>query len=91
MRELDGALLARSTVVVETSDAAMAEAGDIIQATAPGQLPGDGSAHELTDVIAGHASRNSRDEITMFKSVGVVVEDLIVARAVADRLRARIP
>jgi ornithine cyclodeaminase/alanine dehydrogenase-like protein (mu-crystallin family) len=91
MRELDGALLARSTIVVETSDAALAEAGDIIQAIASGQLPGDGFAHELTDVIAGRASRNSKDEITVFKSVGVAVEDLIVARAVADRLRARIP
>jgi ornithine cyclodeaminase len=87
LRELDGPLLARSTVVVETREAALAEAGDILQAIAAGQLPEDDFAQELTDVIAGRARRSSDEQITVFKSVGVAVEDLIIARAVADRLR----
>lgn len=84
--ELDGALLARSTVVVETREAALAEAGDILQAIAAGQLAGDGFARELTEVIGGHARRESEQQITVFKSVGVAIEDLIIARAVAERL-----
>lgn len=91
LRELDGPLLARSTVVVETREAALAEAGDILQAIAAGQLPDNGFAHELTDVIAGRAGRSSEEQITVFKSVGVAVEDLIIARAVADRLRTEEP
>ena len=87
LRELDGSLLARSTIVVETREAALAEAGDILQAIAAGQLPNDGFAHELADVIAGRARRSSEEQITVFKSVGVAIEDLIIARAVADRLR----
>lgn len=89
LREIDGALLARSTVVVETCEAALAEAGDIVQAIAGGQLPRDRFAYELADLIAGRARRDSDDQITVFKSVGVAFEDLIIARAVADRLRIR--
>jgi ornithine cyclodeaminase len=84
--ELDGALLARSTIVVETREAALGEAGDILQAIAGGQLPRDGFAHELSDVVAGRTRRATDDEITVFKSVGVALEDLIIARAVADRV-----
>jgi ornithine cyclodeaminase/alanine dehydrogenase-like protein (mu-crystallin family) len=91
LRELDGSLLARSTIFVETREAALAEAGDILQAIAAGQLPDDDFAYELTDVIAGRARRSSDDQITVFKSVGVAVEDLIIARAVADRLRTAEP
>ena len=61
------------------------------QAIAAGQLPDNGFAHELTDVIAGRAGRSSEEQITVFKSVGVAVEDLIIARAVADRLRTEEP
>ena len=38
-------------------------------------------------MIAGRARRSSEEQITVFKSVGVAIEDLIIARAVADRLR----
>ena len=71
---------------MEAREAALAEAGDILQAIAAGQLPDDGFAHELADVIACRARRSSEEQITVFKSVGVAVEDLIIARAVADRL-----
>jgi ornithine cyclodeaminase/alanine dehydrogenase-like protein (mu-crystallin family) len=86
MCELDGDLLARSMIVVETRAAALAEAGDILRAMASGHLPSQDFAAELTDVVAGRVRRQSDEQITVFKSVGLAVEDLILARAVADRL-----
>ena len=86
MCELDGDLLARSMIVVETRAAALAEAGDILRAIATGHLPNQDFAAELTDVVAGRVRRQGDQQITVFKSVGLAVEDLILARAVADRL-----
>ncbi len=73
-------------VVVETLEAAEAEAGDLLAAIAAGALPPKNFAHELADVVNGHAGRGSDEQVTVFKSVGLAVEDLVIARAVADRL-----
>ena len=78
--ELDGALMNRSSIVVDDHDAARAEAGDIVLADAWGAVIGD-----LHDVVCGRATRTSADEITVFKSVGVAIEDLAVARLAAQR------
>ncbi len=89
MCELDGPLLARALVVVETRGGALAEAGDILQAIERGYLPRDRFATDLADVIAGTVGRTSREQVTVFKSVGLSIEDLILARTAADRLRPR--
>jgi ornithine cyclodeaminase/alanine dehydrogenase-like protein (mu-crystallin family) len=86
MREIDLALLARAVVVVETLEAAAAEAGDLLAAITAGALPPKNFAHELADVVSGQAGRGSDEQVTVFKSVGLAVEDLVIARAVADRL-----
>ena len=78
--ELDGALMNRSSIVVDDYDAARAEAGDIVLADAWGVVIGD-----LHDVVCGRVTRTSADEITVFKSVGVAIEDLAVARLAAQR------
>jgi ornithine cyclodeaminase/alanine dehydrogenase-like protein (mu-crystallin family) len=88
MRELDLALLARAVVVVETLEAAEAEAGDLLAAISAGALPPKDFAHELADVVSGRAGRETDEQITVFKSVGMAGEDLVIARAVADRLSA---
>jgi ornithine cyclodeaminase/alanine dehydrogenase-like protein (mu-crystallin family) len=88
MRELDLALLARAVVVVETLEAAEAEAGDLLAAISAGALPPKDFAHELADVVSGQAGRETDEQVTVFKSVGMAVEDLVIARAVADRLSA---
>jgi ornithine cyclodeaminase/alanine dehydrogenase-like protein (mu-crystallin family) len=80
-RELEPALLARATVIVEEREAALAEAGDIVLAMADGALDGDGIAGELHDVVSGRIGRPGPDAVTVFKSVGLAFEDLVLARA----------
>jgi ornithine cyclodeaminase len=80
-RELAPALLARATVIVEEREAALAEAGDIVLAIADGALAGDGIAGELHDVVDGRIGRPGPGAVTVFKSVGLAFEDLVVARA----------
>jgi ornithine cyclodeaminase/alanine dehydrogenase-like protein (mu-crystallin family) len=80
-RELEPALLARATVIVEEREAALAEAGDIVLAMADGALDGDGISGDLHDVASGRIGRPGPDAVTVFKSVGLAFEDLVVARA----------
>ncbi len=81
MRESDGALLARATLVVDTRAGALAEAGDILQAIAEGAIPGaEAVAADLADLCRGaHPGRRDPAEITVFKSVGWAGEDLAAA------------
>jgi ornithine cyclodeaminase/alanine dehydrogenase-like protein (mu-crystallin family) len=88
MRELDFKLCERALLVVETLDAASREAGDVIQAIEAGVLPESGFAYELTGLLRGEIGRESREQDTVFKSVGLPSEDLIVARAAAERFAA---
>jgi ornithine cyclodeaminase/alanine dehydrogenase-like protein (mu-crystallin family) len=71
-RELDDATLRRSRLYVESRESAMREAGDVIAAREV--------FAELGEVVAGdRPGRLSPDEITLFKSVGVAVEDVVAA------------
>lgn len=80
MREADGELLARATVVVDTRTGALAEAGDIVQAIAEGAITEAAVVAELADLCRGtHPGRRSAGEITLFKSVGWAGEDLAAA------------
>jgi alanine dehydrogenase len=80
-RELDDAALARARIFVDSKEAAMRESGDIIAA-------GQGFA-EIGEVIAGaRPGRTTADEVTLFKSVGVAVEDVVSADLV---YRAALP
>lgn len=83
-RELDDEVLSRSRIFVETREAASGESGDVI---ASGRIDA-----EIGEVFAGRApGRRSDEEITLYKSVGVAVEDLaaagLVFRAAAERAR----
>ncbi|MGZ8604784.1 MAG: ornithine cyclodeaminase family protein [Actinomycetota bacterium] len=86
MRELDAEAVRRARVVVDTREAAMAEAGDLLLAIEEGAI---GSGHVLADlaeVVRGATVRTSDRDVTLFKSVGVAFEDLVVARAAVDRM-----
>ena len=77
-RELDEVVLERANVFVESREASLAESGDII---ASGKVP-----VEIGEVITGKVKgRSSTDEITLFKSVGVAVEDVVAADLVYRR------
>ena len=83
LRELDAATVARSRVIVDHRAAAAAEAGDILLAQAEGAIGPDHVAGSLGDVLLGTVpGRTSPDEITLFKSVGVAVQDAAVAAQV---------
>ncbi|HKS30822.1 MAG TPA: NAD(P)-binding domain-containing protein [Chthoniobacterales bacterium] len=74
-RELDDEVLHRSTIYVESREPALKESGDIIAANK--------ELIEIGEVIAGKQSgRKSADQITLFKSVGVAVEDIATAELV---------
>ena len=74
-RELDDEAVTRARVFVESREAAGRESGDVIAAR--------GIAAEIGEVIAGTArGRETADEITLFKSVGVAVEDVSTASLV---------
>ncbi len=76
-RELDDAAVERAAVVVEAKAAAMAEAGDVLGPLRSGALSPD-AIHELGDVVRGGRPDAG---ITVFKSVGIASEDLVVAAA----------
>ena len=80
MREADDEVVRRATVFVDTREGATKEAGDIVIPLATGVLSLDGIAADLYDLCRGdHPGRTSDEEITMFKSVGVALEDLAAA------------
>jgi ornithine cyclodeaminase len=86
MRELDAEAIARAKVVVETREAAAAEAGELVLALAEGAIGPDHVVADLSEVVHGREVRTSDGDVTVFKSVGVAFEDLVVARAAVDRL-----
>ncbi len=85
-RELDTEAIRRARVVVETREVAMAEAGDITIAIEEGAIGPDHVVADLAEVVRGTEVRPSEGDVTVFKSVGVGFEDLIVARAAVDGL-----
>lgn len=81
-RELPGALVGASVLVVDDLAAAHAEAGDVILAVADGTASWDGVV-SLGDVLAGRASPRS-GRISVFVSLGLGVEDVAAAAALVD-------
>ncbi|MDH4043757.1 MAG: ornithine cyclodeaminase family protein [Gemmatimonadota bacterium] len=87
MRELDVTTLQRADrIVVDQREAALEEAGELIQAIAEGAIPASAIDTELGEVIAGtKPGRERPDDVTLFKSVGNAVQDAAVAHAVVVR------
>lgn len=80
MRELDTALIQQSRVFVDHRPAAGAEAGDILIPIAEGAFSQEQIAGALGEVVNGDvAGRTSNDEITVFKSVGLAMQDAVTA------------
>ena len=81
-REVAPDLLAKARVFVDDRGAAADEAGELILAARSGDWSFDAVAGDLTELCLGTTGRTSDDEITLFKSVGLAVWDLIVADTV---------
>lgn len=83
MREVDDAAVRRARVVADTYAGALSEAGDLVQPMHNGSIDRTHIVAELAEVLRGEkVVRRSRDEITLFKSVGTALEDLAAARCV---------
>jgi ornithine cyclodeaminase len=86
MREADDAAIARARVFVDTRAGALKEAGDLTQPISAGVLKPEDVVADLADLCRGRvAGRATTDEITLFKSVGTALEDLVAARLVWRR------
>ena len=80
MRELDTALIQRSRVFVDHRPAAGAEAGDILIPIAEGAFTQEQIAGALGEVVNGDViGRTNTDDITVFKSVGLAMQDAVTA------------
>jgi ornithine cyclodeaminase len=87
MREVDSDTVAASRVFVDSREAALVEAGDLLIPMAEGRITAQHLVAELGEVAAGGPGRLRDDEITMFKSLGLGVEDLAAARLSLTRAR----
>lgn len=87
-RELDAGLVRRARVVVETREAALAEAGELAIPIAAGEFDPSHIVADLAELVRGAAVRSKDDDVTVFKSVGIAFEDLVIARAAIDRVGA---
>lgn len=85
-RELDDHAIGRGSLVVETRKAALAEAGDLLIPMKLGVIDESAIVADLAEVVAGKLVRHEPADITIFKSVGIAFEDLVVAQAAFDRL-----
>lgn len=85
-RELDTRAVVRSRLFVDRRESCFAEAGDFLIPKAEGAIGDDHVLGEIGEIVIGRVpGRRSRDEITLFKSLGIAVEDL----AAAHRIHAR--
>ena len=78
-REMDPALIARGRLFVDSRAAAVVEAGDIVMSITEGRFTADHIVAELGEVVNGTAGRRSDTEVTIFKSLGMAVEDVAAA------------
>jgi alanine dehydrogenase len=89
-REMDAALVARSLLYVDSREGALAEAGDVVLAIEDGAITASHIAGELGELVAGKAPRRADDnQVTVFKSLGMAVEDVAAAHLAFERALAR--
>ncbi len=88
-REMPAGLVARARVFVDSRAAAMVESGDILLAMEEGRIGAGHIAAEIGEVAAGRAlGRRNAEEVTVFKSLGLAVEDVAAGRLVMERAEA---
>ena len=79
-RELAPELVARGLLVVDSRDAARQESGDVVQGICEGRFPSEHAAIELGDIVAGRVPGRTGDrQVTVFKSLGLAIEDVAAA------------
>ena len=83
IREIDGATIKRAKLVVDSREAIKSECGDILLAIREGAIAEDHVTAEIGEVLAGSKpGRVSTEEITLYKSVGIALQDVATAQLV---------
>jgi ornithine cyclodeaminase len=86
MQEIPAETVVRATVFVDSIEAAMEEAGDLLVPMEKGLITRDHIRGKIGAVAAGDCpGRSSADEVTLFKSVGIAVQDVAVAFTVIEK------
>ena len=89
-QEMEGAILGRARVFVDSRAGALAESGDVRLAIAQGLLDAEAIAGEIGALAAGRiAGRQACDQVTVFKSLGMAVEDVAAAHLAYSRAMGR--
>ena len=89
-RELDGATVAAARIVVDSREANLKECGDLLIPMNEGAIGAEAFEDEIGQVAVGQRpGRRSAEEITIYKSVGIAVEDVATANLVLARARAQ--
>jgi len=89
-RELDGATVATASFYVDRRESTLTESGDYLFAVVEGSISGPGHIKgEIGELLTGQAEgRTSPEEITLFKSLGLAIEDLASAAFLFEKARA---
>lgn len=85
-RELESTTMAAARVIVDSRDAVRVECGECMIPITEGLVRRDHFDDELGQLLAGDVpGRRTNDEITVYESCGLAIQDMAVARAVVDR------
>jgi ornithine cyclodeaminase/alanine dehydrogenase-like protein (mu-crystallin family) len=85
-RELDSEAVRRARLFVDRRESALNEAGDFLIPRNEGSITDDHLRGELADVISGAMpGRESAQDITLFKSLGLAIEDVVAAKHVYEK------
>lgn len=85
-RELDATTIMKSKIIVDSYEACLKEAGELIIPINEGKITKEKIHAELGEVIAGiKTGRERDDEITLFKSVGLAIQDAATALKVYEK------
>jgi ornithine cyclodeaminase len=87
-READAVAVRRARVFVDTYEGAFTEAGEILMPLRSGEISREHVRGDLHELLTNSAlARTRREDITLFKSVGCGLEDLVAARLVLQALQ----
>jgi ornithine cyclodeaminase/alanine dehydrogenase-like protein (mu-crystallin family) len=85
-RELDGATMAAASLFVDRRESTINESGDYLFALREGAISENHIRAEIGEILIGQAKgRTSESEITLFKSLGLAVEDLASAQFLFEK------
>jgi ornithine cyclodeaminase len=88
-REMDPALVARARLFVDSRAAALVESGDVVLGVHEQRFGPDHIVAELGELVGSAPGRRTETEVTIFKSLGLAVEDVMAADLAYRRAKER--